>query len=114
MKVPSLKAFIAKCKNDRDKYDRIGDAIWQGIIAAAEHQLQVQKTWRTGKGKWYATAMLTKCNERINAGSSEEVEQKECDGKDAAVTACRELLAKHAGYFSDRTTVEVELRPEIA
>jgi hypothetical protein len=48
-----------------------------------------------------------------STGEERSLEHRKCKGRQAAVVAARELLKKHADVFSDDTTVEVEIAPEV-
>ena len=46
-------------------------------------------------------------------GTGKRLESKICDGRDAAVTAARELLAKYANQFEHDAEILVHVKPEI-
>jgi hypothetical protein len=109
-----LKAFIAKARKDLGHGDPVSNEIWKGVIGAAEKRLEIRAIWRSGKGKWFAdVSKLVLEPEPSNIVRSTSLEFRECQGKDAAVQAAREMLARHAHRFDDRTEIETHIYPEI-
>jgi hypothetical protein len=109
-----LKAFIANVREGLQHGDPVSNAIWKGIIAAAEKRLEIRKTWRTGKGRWCAeVSKMVSDPEPRRTAESIAIEFRECQGKEAAIEAAREMLARHAHRFGERTEIEARIYPEI-
>jgi hypothetical protein len=82
------------------------DHIRLGIAAAADHQLAIRERRRKGDGKWFAVIEALEWNPDTDSGESKILAKTECDGKSAAVTEARNLLAKHASDFAEHTKIE--------
>ena len=109
-----LKWVVAELREEaEDRCEKVDSPIWLGLAAAAEKRLDVLKARRSTKGKWYAVAEFTVWETGNRAGRHDILEEVECNGRKAAVTAARELLKKHAHYFDERTTIEANIYPEI-
>jgi hypothetical protein len=76
--------------------------------------LEIRAIWRSGKGKQFAdVSKLVFEPEPSSIGRSTSLEFRECQGKAVAIQAARELLARHAHRFDDRTEIETRIYPEI-
>lgn len=106
-----LKAFIAGAADELDPADLISSALWEGILAAAQKEMEIRKARKSGKGKWFAA--LEKTVSGPEAAECSTVEFVECKGRDAAVKAAREMLVKHSVLFSETTEIEARLYPAI-
>jgi hypothetical protein len=102
-----LKAFIAGVAEKSDPFDPIGNALWNGIAAAAQKELEIRQARKSPKGTWFAAL------EKTEHQTCSTVEYAECDGRAAAEKAARALLVKHASLFSATTTIEALLYPKI-
>ena len=56
---------------------------------------------------------MTRDRDSYTSWTCEVLEHRACKGRDAAVTASRELLAKHAGKLDHETQIEADVCPEI-
>jgi hypothetical protein len=65
------------------------------------------------RGKWFAVLGSVHSSDESNVMDVRHIEHQECDGEMAAVVACRELLAKHAGLFSEATTIKAETQSSL-
>ena len=108
-----LKPFIAEARDDAEQPEPVSGALWSGILAAAEKQPEIRAAWRIGKGKWFAEIEKTVPAEGRSYSKCVTVEWRECDGKAAAVTAAREMLAKHAALFDADVEIQARICPEI-
>jgi hypothetical protein len=109
-----LKAFIANVREGLKHGDPVSNEIWKGIVAAAEKRLEIRKTWRTGKGKWFAeVSKMVSDPEPRHTAESIAIEFRECQGKEAAIEAARQMLARHAHQFGERIEIEARIYPEI-
>ncbi len=110
-----LKAFIEGAgERASDPADPAGNELWKGIVAAAEKRLEIRKIRKSGKGKWFAAIekMISE-PEPSNVVNCVTIEYREGNGKDEAVAAAREMLARHAHHFDDGVNVEARIYPEI-
>jgi hypothetical protein len=112
LKEPSLKALIGQVDEDLPREEHLDRPLWEGVRAAAERKLQSLKTWRSGKGRWYAYVEKMVAEPDRNVFVGQTVEYRECDGKREAVRAARELLAKHAHLFDDGVMIEAGIAPD--
>jgi hypothetical protein len=87
--------------------------VWKGAIAAAELQIEIERVWQSGSGKWFAVLESLHSSDERNVTDVRHVEHRECDGEMAAVVGCRELLAKHAGLFSEDATIEAKIQSSL-
>lgn len=80
----------------------------------AKWELRRRKARRTRSGIWYASARsMTRESAVANVYRYEVLEHRACKGRDAAVKASRELLAKHTGKLDHQTQIEADVCPEI-
>lgn len=110
-----LKAFVDGARERADDpLELVGNELWKGIIAAAEKRLEIRRIRRAGKGKWFAAVeKMVSEPEPSHMAECITLEYQECDGKEAAIAAARELLAKHAHEFDELVEVEARVYPEI-
>jgi len=109
-----LKAFIAGAREKADPIEPMANAVWLGIVAAAEKQLEIEKARMSSKGIWVASIEAERPSpDYPNVYSVEIVEHRECKGREAAVQAAREMLATHAHLFDTTTEIHARLCPEI-
>jgi hypothetical protein len=110
-----LKGLISAVEHDRLQLTGEDDEhLWRGVKALAEWTLEVRKARRSKRGVWYAWAeSMTRDPGRADVWEGRMLEHRVCQGRDAAVAACRELLEKHARFFAHDTRVEADLCPEI-
>lgn len=84
-----------------------------GIATAAELELQVIEASKSSNGIWHASLDVIEWAERGHVGKGVASYHKECEGRDAAVEAARQLIVEHAGEFSASTTLEARVIPDI-
>jgi hypothetical protein len=109
-----LKSFVANAREGLAHGDPVSNEIWKGAIAAAEKRLEIRRTWRAGKGKWFAeVSKMVSDPEPLHTAESITIEFRECQGKAAAIEAAREMLARHAHQFGERIEIEARICPEI-
>jgi hypothetical protein len=113
LKIPSLKAFTGKIGDNIEDDPPLDALVWKGAIAAAELQIEIERVWQSGSGKWFAVLESFHSSDERNVTDVRHVEHRECDGKMAAVVGCRELLAKHSGLFSEDTTIEAKIQSSL-
>ena len=109
----ALNAFIQKAEGAVSS-DRTASALWRNVADMARRRLALVEARRSAQGIWMAKAEATTSVLGMPDPSSRRVlEFRECDGKDAAVIAARELFARHADSFDHMTGVRVSIMPEI-
>ena len=114
LKLNSVKALIALAEERATTEEPIFRELWSGVVAAAERRLAIVRARKSNKGTWYAIAEATTWKDPPHGtGRVHELEHVKCDGRQAAILAGRELLKKHAEHFSDYTTIDVRVFPEI-
>ena len=111
---PSLKALAAEIRATQDSETAVQAALWESLAAAAEKQIEVNKAWRSPKGKWHAMATQTVWKQPTRSeGIVSVIETAECSSRDEAVARCREMLRKHADKWSDLVSIDAEVVPDI-
>lgn len=113
LKIPSLKALVGKIEDNIEDDPPLDALVWKGAIVAAELQIEIERVWQSGIGKWFAILESVHSSEIDNVQRVAHIEHRECDGKMAAVVACRELLVKHASLFSETTTIEAKIQSSL-
>lgn len=109
-----LKGLAGSVDEDGRETGEGTEHLWQGVRGIAEWELRRRKARRTRSGTWYAwVRSMTREAANANLYRSELLEHLACKGRDAAVKASRELLAKHAGKLDHETQIEADVCPEI-
>jgi hypothetical protein len=109
-----LKGLVGSLGDEPQESGEGTEHLWQGVRGIAEWELRRRKARRTRSGTWYAwVRSMTSEAAVANVYRSEVLEHRTCKGRDAAVKASRELLAKHAGRFDHDTQIEADICPEI-
>jgi hypothetical protein len=85
LKIPSLKAFTGKIGDNIEDDPPLDALVWKGAIAAAELQIEIERVWQSGNGKWFAVLESFHSSDERNVTDVRHVEHRECDGKMAAV-----------------------------
>jgi len=73
-------------------------ALYGGFVAIADSELASRARWNNSKGTWYAVVTIFREVAKHTSETAAEF-YKKCNGRKAAVTAARELLAQHAAKF---------------
>lgn len=109
-----LKGLVASLGDAPQQTGEGTEHLWHGVRGIAEWELRRRKARRTRGGTWYAwvRSMISEPG-LANVYRSEVLEHRTCKGRDAAVKASRELLAKHAGRFDHDTQIEADICPGI-
>lgn len=111
LKVPSLKSFLYEVRQ-RSTSDPDYRHLYEALAKMGEDQLELLKRRESGKGVWYAVVEVWRS---LGDHSSDIVRvfHQRCEGRTAAVTAARKLLAKHAGLFDDGITLETSIMTDV-
>jgi hypothetical protein len=106
----SLADHISKRLDD--PVSHLENKIYAGILDGIEFEIARHRAWNRNKGTWYAVCQIVD-EEADDRWRCDEVEEIKCASKREAEAACRKLLKKYADHFSERSTVDVEMRPQI-
>lgn len=110
LKEPSQKSFGYEAR-ERARTDPDFPHLYRALADMSDWYLEVQKRKRTGKGTWYGVVEVTLWRDGVGEAAERFFEKH--DGRDAAVSAVRRMLAEHADKFNDYTTVEAELLTDL-
>lgn len=109
-----LRSFVDEARERQEPTELVDFVLWEGIIAAAEKQLQIVQARKSPRGIWFAAIEReTEVPDYAGVCKVEILDHRECKGRSAAVAAAREMLAKHADLFDVGTEIRARLCPAI-
>lgn len=110
LKDPSLKALAFQVRQ-RAISDPDYAPLYRAAAELADHQLELSRRRRTGKGIWYAVVEIMAWKDGV--GEAVERYFERCSSRAAAVSAARRLMAEHVHKFDAEVTVEAELLTDL-